>query len=256
MNMTSQAANAVPQDQLLLAGSKISHRDIYNQQIGLPLHRKKYYNAEEVDKVFVLINGVLTDVSKNAFRMNKSLEDARSEAQAATAAAEQARLAFEESQSLLSRRDAEIARLTNTIDDMLASNVTTDESANLELANAQMLSELAESRREQMRLASELQIAQTRLDAVDADMSTQVETLSRRVDELTAANQVLISSSNEISVGSAELSKANAELVQENAHLAMTNRELVGQVDGLVSEVDRLKADLAKASRIILQLRN
>lgn len=67
------------QDQLLAAGSKISFRDIYNQEIDIPLIKGKYYRAEDVDSVFVMINGVLMDVSKHAHRNGKALTLSREE---------------------------------------------------------------------------------------------------------------------------------------------------------------------------------
>ena len=69
------------QDQLLAAGSKISFRDIYNQEIDIPLHKGKFYLASDVDDLFILINGVLADVSKHAHRNSKALSASRAETQ-------------------------------------------------------------------------------------------------------------------------------------------------------------------------------
>lgn len=68
------------QDVLLLAGSKVSFRDVYNEEIDIPIHRNKYYAMTDVDNVFVLINGILTDVAEQAFRTDKALTEARKEA--------------------------------------------------------------------------------------------------------------------------------------------------------------------------------
>lgn len=69
----------VAQDQLLLAGSKLSFTDIYNKEMDIPLVKKNLYRADDVDNVFILLNGVLNDVSENAFRVNKQLENIRLE---------------------------------------------------------------------------------------------------------------------------------------------------------------------------------
>ena len=67
------------QDQLLLAGSKITFTDIYNKEREIPLVKGKYYRADDVDNTFILLNGVLTDVSQQAFRKNKQMVDLQEE---------------------------------------------------------------------------------------------------------------------------------------------------------------------------------
>lgn len=59
------------QDQLLLAGSKITFSDIYKKQMDIPLVKGKFYRADDVDNTFILLNGVLTDVSQQAFSKQK-----------------------------------------------------------------------------------------------------------------------------------------------------------------------------------------
>ena len=100
------------QDQLLAAGSKISFRDLYNQEIDIPLHRGKFYKAEDVDNVFVLMNGVLTDVSEHAHRSSKALELSRGET--ATAEANVERLSLENKQ-LKAQNEALELHLNNLI---------------------------------------------------------------------------------------------------------------------------------------------
>ena len=67
------------QDQLLLAGSKITFTDIYNKEMDIPLVKGKFYRADDVDNTFILLNGVLTDVSQQAFRKNKQMVDLQEE---------------------------------------------------------------------------------------------------------------------------------------------------------------------------------
>ena len=52
------------QDRLLLMGSKVSFRDLYNKQIQLPVYKGKYYNADDVANLFVTINNILSTASK------------------------------------------------------------------------------------------------------------------------------------------------------------------------------------------------
>lgn len=66
-------------DQLLLAGSKITFSDIYEKEMALPVVRGKYYRAEDVDNTFILLNGILTDVSQQAFRSHKQMTTLREE---------------------------------------------------------------------------------------------------------------------------------------------------------------------------------
>lgn len=65
------------QDMLNLAGSKVSFRDIYEREINLPVVRNKYYMTSDVDDLFILINGMLTNISEQAYRNNNVLMDAR-----------------------------------------------------------------------------------------------------------------------------------------------------------------------------------
>lgn len=67
------------QDQLLLAGSKITFTDIYNKEMDIPLVKGKFYRADDVDNTFILLNGVLTDVSQQAFRKHKQMIDLQEE---------------------------------------------------------------------------------------------------------------------------------------------------------------------------------
>ena len=67
------------QDQLLLAGSKITFSDIYNKEMDIPLVKGRYYRADDVDNTFILLNGVLTDIGQQAFRKNKQMVELQEE---------------------------------------------------------------------------------------------------------------------------------------------------------------------------------
>lgn len=67
------------QDQLLLAGSKITFSDIYNKEMDIPVVKGRYYRADDVDNTFILLNGVLTDIGQQAFRKNKQMVELQEE---------------------------------------------------------------------------------------------------------------------------------------------------------------------------------
>lgn len=113
------------QDQLLLAGSKITFTDIYNKEMEIPLVRGKYYRADDVDNTFILLNGVLTDVSQQAFRKNKQMVDLQEEItrlqdELAQEKAEQAQRAddSERVQTLIAQVDQLQEALTNRENDL------------------------------------------------------------------------------------------------------------------------------------------
>lgn len=67
------------QDLLNLAGSKVSFKDIYAREIDLPVIRNKYYSMDDVDDLFILINGMFTSISEQAYRNNQTVINMRKE---------------------------------------------------------------------------------------------------------------------------------------------------------------------------------
>jgi hypothetical protein len=67
------------QNQLLVAGSKISYNDIYQKQVGIPVVKGKYYKAHDVEKVFVDFNQILKGVSEHGHAQHRILTDVRQE---------------------------------------------------------------------------------------------------------------------------------------------------------------------------------
>ena len=65
------------QDMLLLAGSKVSFKELYHKEIDLPVFKNKYYKAEDVDNLYILINGMFTQISEQAYRNDKALTETR-----------------------------------------------------------------------------------------------------------------------------------------------------------------------------------
>lgn len=102
------------QDQLLLAGSKLTFADIYNKQMDIPPVKGKYYRADDVDNTFILMNGVLTDVSQQAFRKNKQMVELQEEVgrlRSELSHLEQQVSTQSDLQELLHKREGELKRL-------------------------------------------------------------------------------------------------------------------------------------------------
>lgn len=66
-------------DKLLLAGSRISSNEIYDMQMDLPMYKGKFFMVKDVANLLTILNGVLTDISEQAYRSHLTLEDARAE---------------------------------------------------------------------------------------------------------------------------------------------------------------------------------
>lgn len=65
------------QDMLNLAGSKVSFKDIYAREIDLPVLKNKYYAIDDVDDLFILINGIFTTISEQSYRNTLMLTEER-----------------------------------------------------------------------------------------------------------------------------------------------------------------------------------
>lgn len=150
------------QDMLLLAGSKLSFREIYAQEIDLPLVRGKYYTAKDVDNLFVVLNGVLTSVSEQAFRNDKALSTAREAAVSAEKDAESIENKLNEYEMANNNMIQEISQLKQQLN-MLADNSNTQVSSMNEEELAQQLkrksndyTRLLESTSEKMSEQSEI----------------------------------------------------------------------------------------------------
>lgn len=157
------------QDVLLLAGSKLPFREIYNQELELPVYKGKYYVAEDVDNLFVLINGIFTDVSEQAFRYNTALTTAREDADVAEKAKQEAENTVQQYATALSEANQMIqdlqSQLTNQNNDARDDELRKADNAAQDLAE-----QLAEK-----------SLAYTRL----MESSTiKIDTLNRELSEL------------------------------------------------------------------------
>lgn len=223
----------VAQDQLLSAGSKISFRDIYNQQIELPLYKKKFYKADDVDATFILINGVLTDVSKHAHRTGKALAEARKEAIDHQEIAEEAVSHVER----LSADNESLRNMVGHLQQQLDSLITKQLSAPSD--------DVLETQRDTIEiLKSQVSTLESELDnerATVARLKDDNGKLSGRVEELQSANQLLMTSNRSVEESSNTV---------RNEMVALQTK-----VETLESEKEVLTAKLRQAGAQILRLR-
>lgn len=78
--VTPPVEAVTPQHDLLIAaGSNVSLRDVFDRQMDLQLIRRKYYKAQDVDRLFILMNGILSNVSQHHHRMAQTVQTLRTE---------------------------------------------------------------------------------------------------------------------------------------------------------------------------------
>lgn len=99
------------QDQLLLAGSKLTFTDIYEMEMKLPIIKGKFYRADDVDNTFILLNGVLTDVSQQAFQQQRQWLSLQEEHQATKQQLQEAETVREDLQQQLTKRNQDLQTL-------------------------------------------------------------------------------------------------------------------------------------------------
>lgn len=193
------------QDMLLLAGSKVSFTEIYHQEIDLPMYKNKYYKAEDVDNLFVLMNGIFTQVSEQAFRNDKALSEARES---------------------LSNSQAEVKKASDTIA-QLKEQLTA-----VQAANNDMQTQLAEAVNKQVAMAQQPPSQQ---DMINQDLAKQ---LADKTDDY---QRLLTSSSAKMNEQNATINEQNATINE----LQQINDNLNTQVQKLSSEVEKMKAEAA-----------
>lgn len=193
------------QDMLLLAGSKVSFTEIYHQEIDLPMYKNKYYKAEDVDNLFVLMNGIFTQVSEQAFRNDKALSEARES---------------------LSNSQAEVKKASDTIAQLK------EQLAAVQAANNDMQTQLAEAVNKQVAMAQQSPPQQ---DMINQDLAKQ---LADKTDDY---QRLLTSSSAKMNEQNATINEQNATINE----LQQINDNLNTQVQTLSSEVEKIKAEAA-----------
>lgn len=201
------------QDQLLAAGSRISFRDIYNQEIDIPLHKGKFYMASDVDNLFILINGVLTDVSEHAHRSSKALAESRAETQKLQEELQQAAGLFEE---LDSQNQALEAHLNTLITSMSENSVQNEQVEALVSENQSLSDKLNQIENESQVLKDTLNATRNKYN----DAVNDVEKLrSDLIDVQEAYSRLIEDTSNSNNDSLEELQKNNHLLTERNKML-------------------------------------
>ena len=201
------------QDQLLAAGSRISFRDIYNQEIDIPLHKGKFYMASDVDNLFILINGVLTDVSEHAHRSSKALAESRAETRKLQEELQQAAGLFEE---LDSQNQALEAHLNTLITSMSENTVQNEQVEVLVSENQNLLDKLNQIENESQVLKDTLTATRNKYN----DAVNDVEKLrSDLIDVQEAYSRLIEDTSNSNNDSLDELQKNNHLLTERNKML-------------------------------------
>lgn len=201
------------QDQLLAAGSRISFRDIYNQEIDIPLHKGKFYMASDVDNLFILINGVLTDVSEHAHRSSKALAESRAETQKLQEELQQAAGLFEE---LDSQNQALEAHLNTLITSMSENTVQNEQVEALVSENQSLSDKLNQIENESQVLKDTLTATRNKYN----DAVNDVEKLrSDLIDVQEAYSRLIEDTSNSNNDSLDELQKNNHLLTERNKML-------------------------------------
>ena len=201
------------QDQLLAAGSRISFRDIYNQEIDIPLHKGKFYMASDVDNLFILINGVLTDVSEHAHRSSKALAESRAETQKLQEELQQAAGLFEE---LDSQNQALEAHLNTLITSMSENSVQNEQVEALVSENQSLSDKLNQIENESQVLKDTLTATRNKYN----DAVNDVEKLrSDLIDVQEAYSRLIEDTSNSNNDSLEELQKNNHLLTERNKML-------------------------------------
>lgn len=246
MNSVQQPKPAVStditagQDQLLAAGSKISFRDIYNQEIDIPLYKGKYYRAEDVDGVFVMINGVLMDVSKHAHRSSKALTLSREETQDAKSQLAKTEEALGAAKKQNETLEAHLNTLIQKVSDY--SLAASEDNLDNEYVN-QLETEVETLRKDK----SELEVEYSNLQSdYDASQSS-IESLQSQLSELTsqlndqqeAYTRLLedVSNTADAKALADELAYANESISQLNTE----NEDLVNHNNQLSQTLNKVK---------------
>lgn len=216
-------------DQLLAAGSKISYRDIYNMEIGIPLHKKMYYKAEDVDALFVIINGVFMDVSSQAHRNQKVLSEARKNLQTVeTELAEKSRLldkVQQQNQKMEDHLSSLITKMTSQGAEKETEAVKDLEKKLVQLESKNNLLE-AERRKleaEQETVKADVDVLVLQLKEKEDSYSRLIESSAAKMDELQAEIDRLedaVRIQGELDHVSQEVSQLRYELDGKDAQLA------------------------------------
>ena len=236
---TKQATEG--EDFLLLAGSKLSAKEIYNQELDLPLDRSgKHYDAAEVDNLFVIINGVFTSISEQAYRTDKSLKQLRADLEVA-----KANLATSNAvQTQMEQQLNTVRAQRDELQSQVAKSVPTESyQQNMDLSQ-QRVNNLSKQLEDRNRDYSEM------LQSTSDEMQQQadkIEELNAQISDLRAKNNKLQSENNDLQNRPAE-TNVDSDLQREYDKLTYKYDSIqsmsASRIAELADEVSQLRAGL------------
>lgn len=247
-------------DHLLTAGSKISAKDIYRYQVGIPLVRGKYYKYQDVEKVFSVINGTLVEVSEHAHRTEKLLSQTRKESSDKDEQIEdlkqQVAFVLSENHKLADHLEDLSVQLENQPNveasiELYTSRIKEQEEAYSRLAESSaekitsLTSELTSVKDTLQDSESERDSLNTLLSLKDDELSralVEIDLLKLEVDRLRAVQ------SNELS--NPQLENEVQTLIEDKKVLENTIKEQKNLIGGLTSDVDMLSYKLDKVTEL------
>ena len=149
---------ALQEDVLHLAGSKMSLKDVLDRQMEIPTYNgRRFYKIEDIAKVFVTMNGILTDVSKKAYS-NK--------------------LRFEELQQELALKDDEVVALHQELEAReleLSTMISTSEADVLRDRIHSLENEKLEYQQETERIASDVRLQLNELTRILEETQSELQ---------------------------------------------------------------------------------
>lgn len=203
------------QNQLIAAGSSISFGDIYALETSHPIYRGKFYKADDIDDTFVVINGVLADVSEHAHRTNKALLGARSDYAEAKVQIEsleaQVQTLVQQNKEIKVQLDASMEHIGVQNHDI---DVLVDEFENLssehevtkvrleELVeeNTSLVGQLAHNNVDTQTMNENLSYYQNRVEALESANLSLTQELDDSLSEVKELRQLVNSLTNELSL--------------------------------------------------------
>ena len=216
---------ALQEDVLHLAGSKMSLKDVLDRQMEIPTYNgRRYYKTEDIARVFVTMNGILTDVSKKAYS-NK--------------------LRFEELQQELALKDDELHVLKEALDAKdieLSTMISTSEADVLRDRIRSLESEKLDYQQESERIAGDITLQLAELTRILEETQTELHDMQVENEQL---RKELKDASD---MSASEMSAIAAEkirITQELSDAQSEHRRLQHDYDGLKRDYDRLKEQYA-----------
>jgi chromosome segregation ATPase len=214
------------QDMLLLAGSKVSFKELYHKEIDLPIFKNKYYKAEDVDNLYVLINGMFTQVSEQAYRNDKALAEAR--------------IALNKAQNELHLSNEQLKQMTQQV-------------ATLKTSNADMQKQLADEVNKQMAL-----VKTHENDHTIQDLSKQLEDKSNDYQRLLTSSSAKMMD-QEAQIQNMTQKQQDKDMVIDNLRAQLANEQKATQeakqaYTGLQSQLGMLSYKYANLKKLNMKM--